>query len=65
MDLSCQDSVDEKILRTRFSNYASGIAIDIKPDRNGLYELCRRHKSKGQITFPLYAEDSSMIDSKW
>jgi hypothetical protein len=31
---------DENGLRTRFSNHSYGIAIDINPDHNGLYDRC-------------------------
>jgi len=32
--------IDDAGLRTRFSNHSFGVAIDINPDHNGLYDNC-------------------------
>lgn len=40
---------DENGLRTRFSNHSYGIAIDINPEHNGLYDHCIRFGPECQL----------------
>ncbi|MBN1377669.1 MAG: M15 family metallopeptidase [Gammaproteobacteria bacterium] len=41
--------IDEKGNRTQFSNHSFGIAIDINPDQNGLYDHCVEYNSECRL----------------